>query len=178
MRVKSVVLLLFALVGAASAGEQSPRHRKLDGCSSQEEWAWECDVWQVGETLSLSGGREGKVKAPVPIYTPDPKCSAEAVNAAVEGKLRFTSTLNRIGRLAEIKIDTQRSGSQLMRLDEYLDTLRRWRFQPATLYGLPVAVQFTIEFTFNTEQYPSAIPRCASVVHAFSCDQAHTAPAQ
>jgi TonB family protein len=173
---KSVILHLFALVGAASADEQSPRRRKLAGCSSQEEWA--CDVWQVGETLRLSGGREGKVKAPVPLYTPDPKYSAEAVNAAVEGKLHFTVTLNPNGRLAEIKIDTQDSGSQRTRLNEYLDTLRQWRFQPALLYGQPVAVQLTIEFTFNNEQHPpdvSGSPRSASVVHAFSFDQTGTA---
>jgi len=86
------------------------------------------------------------VTAPVPIYKPEPSYTKDARAAKLEGTGVFSVVVDASGSVA---------GVQVVRpLDRGLDesamqTLRTWKFQPATKDGKPVPVKVVVEVSFK-----------------------------
>jgi protein TonB len=88
---------------------------------------------------------EDLVKA-VPLSRPSPKYTPEAENAGVEGKVRIELRVNDTGDVEDAKV-LQGLGHGLD--DSAIQTVKRWRFRPATLCGKPVAATFVVTVVFS-----------------------------
>jgi protein TonB len=88
----------------------------------------------------------GGVSAPRAIYDPDPEYSEEARHAKFQGAVLLWVIVGPDGRPRDIRV--QRSLG--MGLDEKaIEAVRRWKFEPSTKDGHPVAVQVNIEVSFR-----------------------------
>jgi len=95
--------------------------------------------------IVFSPGRGG-VTAPRPIYAPDPDYSDDARRAKLQGSVILWMVVGVDGHPRNIRVQKQLG----MGLDEKaLEAVSKWRFQPATLNGQPVAVQINVEVSFR-----------------------------
>ena len=86
------------------------------------------------------------VTAPVPIYSPDPDYSDEARKAKYQGTVVLTVIVGPDGRVHSARI----ARSLGMGLDEKaIEKVKAWKFKPATKDSKPVAVEVSVEVTFN-----------------------------
>ena len=88
----------------------------------------------------------GGVSAPKVIFAPHPEYSKEARKAKYEGVCILQLIVTPEGNTRDIRV-----ASPLGRgLDEKaVEAVKRWKFQPSTLNGKPVAVAINIEVTFR-----------------------------
>ncbi|HEY6970454.1 MAG TPA: energy transducer TonB [Candidatus Angelobacter sp.] len=95
-----------------------------------------------GSVFSVGNG----VTAPRVIYDPDPEYSPEARAARYQGTVKLWAVIGPDGRTRELRVQQ----SVGMGLDEKaLEAVRKWRFEPATMNGHPVAVQIEVEVGFH-----------------------------
>ena len=88
------------------------------------------------------------VSSPVPVFSPDPKYTAEAMRAKVQGLVTVSAVVMPDGSVTDIRI--VKSLDQSFGLDEEAKrTARSWRFRPGMRQGEPVAVRILIELEFN-----------------------------
>ena len=88
------------------------------------------------------------VSSPVPVFRPDPKYTAEAMRAKVQGEVLVSAVVLPDGSVTNIKI--VRSLDQSFGLDEEAKkTVAQWRFRPGTLKGEPVAVSIQVALEFH-----------------------------
>lgn len=125
--------------------------------SIPEPWRRKAPDSAAGEAANTNGdgpriattfakvGRQG-IKAPMPIYTPDPTYNKEARTKKREGNVMLWAVIDEKGLPRTIKV-VQCLGAGL---DEAaVEAVSHWRFAPATKDGQPVAVQLNIEVTFH-----------------------------
>lgn len=85
-------------------------------------------------------------KPPRPIYTPEPEFSEKARRAKYQGTVVLGIIVDRKGNVSRVSL-VRALG---MGLDQNaLEGVARWRFDPATRNGQPVAVEMNIEVSFN-----------------------------
>jgi TonB family protein len=90
--------------------------------------------------------KEGIVLPPRPTYTPEPEYSLQARNAKYQGTVVLNIVIDRAGKISRIRLERPLG----MGLDENaMEGVKRWRFNPATRNGQPVAVEMNIEVSFN-----------------------------
>jgi TonB family protein len=83
---------------------------------------------------------------PMPVYKPEPRCPSEA-GKACNGTLTVWITVDPEGKVTETRV----SKSLGPIVDKVaLDTVRTWRFHPATEDGKPVTKQVVLEITFRS----------------------------
>ena len=103
----------------------------------------------AGEGGGLGGGIfdvGGGVTAPRPVYDPDPEYSEEARRAKYQGSVLLEAVISPDGRPRDLQI----LRSLGMGLDQKaLEAVNRWRFEPASKDGHPVAVRVQIEVAFR-----------------------------
>jgi protein TonB len=90
----------------------------------------------------------GKMGVTVPqvIFNPEPSFSDEARKAKAQGIVLLLLVVGKDGRTYDIRV----SQSLGMGLDEKaIEAVNRWRFQPATLNGQPVATQIAVQVDFH-----------------------------
>lgn len=98
-------------------------------------------VYKVGEG----------VKPPRPIYAPDPEYSKQAQKAKYEGTCVLYMIVGSDGKPRDIKV----ARTLGLGLDEKaIEAVERWRFDPATKDGKPVAVQVNVEVHFRLYKGP------------------------
>jgi protein TonB len=86
------------------------------------------------------------VTLPRAIYDPDPEYSEEARHNRYQGSVVLFLIVDAQGQPRDLRL--QRSLG--MGLDEKaMAAVSKWRFQPATLHGRPVATQINVEVTFR-----------------------------
>ncbi|HLI34144.1 MAG TPA: M56 family metallopeptidase, partial [Terriglobia bacterium] len=89
----------------------------------------------------------GNVRAPKPVYAPDPPYPHQASKAGLQGTVVMAAVVNAEGKVESVKEVSKPLG---MGMDESaLNTIRTWTFQPAMRNGKPVPVKITIECTFR-----------------------------
>jgi len=88
---------------------------------------------------------EELVKA-VPLSRPSPKYTPEAENAGIEGRVRLDLKVSESGEVVEAKV-LQGLGYGLD--ESAIETVKRWRFRPATLCGKPVTASFVVSVVFS-----------------------------
>ena len=88
------------------------------------------------------------VTAPIATYRPQPKYTADAMRAKVQGVVVISAVVLPDGTVTDISI--VRSLDQSFGLDEEAKrNAALWKFRPGTLKGEPVAVRILIELEFN-----------------------------
>jgi TonB family protein len=86
------------------------------------------------------------IKAPVPIYKPEPPYTNEARAAKLEGTSEFWAIVDASGNIADVRLVR----SVGMGLDESaMQTMRTWKFAPATKHGKPVPVRVIVQVSFR-----------------------------
>lgn len=86
------------------------------------------------------------VTAPVAIFSPDPDYSDEARKAKYQGTVVLTVIVGADGRVHSARL----ARSLGMGLDEKaIEKVMMWKFKPATKDSNPVAVEVSVEVTFN-----------------------------
>ena len=77
--------------------------------------------------------------------------TAAAMEARIQGTVWMTAvvlTSGDVGEVAVVKsLDTEHGLDQ-----QAVDAVRRWKFEPGTREGKPVAVEVTIEMTFTLKK--------------------------
>jgi TonB family protein len=95
----------------------------------------------------------GNVIPPVPVYNPNPPYTDSARNAKYSGVVMLLLTVDAQGNVV---------GAQVIKaagygLDESaLNTVRTWKFKPATKDGVPVRARVSVEVSFKLFGKPSA----------------------
>lgn len=93
----------------------------------------------------FSPGRNG-VTVPQVIYNPEPAFSDQARKAKQQGLVMLMLVVGKDGRPYNIRV----AQSLGMGLDEKaMEAVTRWRFEPATFNGQPVATQIAVEVNFH-----------------------------
>ncbi len=88
----------------------------------------------------------GGIHAPRAIYSPDPEYSDEARRAKYSGEVLLSLIVGSDGLPRDIKVLTPLGDG----LDEKaVDAVMKWKFEPGTKDGKPVAVQLMIEVNFR-----------------------------
>lgn len=88
------------------------------------------------------------VTSPVVLFKPQPKYTADAMRAKVQGTVTMSAIVLPDGSVTDIQI--VRSLDQSFGLDEEAKkTAAQWKFRPGLLKGEPVAVRILIELDFN-----------------------------
>jgi TonB family protein len=94
----------------------------------------------------------GNVTSPVPVYDPDPPYTKEARKANYSGGVSLIIVIDTEGNV----IDARVTKSAAYGLDESaMDTVRTWKFKPATRDGVPVRVRVSVQVTFRLFGKPS-----------------------
>ncbi len=87
----------------------------------------------------------GDVKPPKLISSVPPQYPEIAKSVGVEGSVVVEASIGPNGDVVSTKVI---SGQPILR-QAALDSLRRWKYQPATLNGEPIAVQITVTIQFH-----------------------------
>lgn len=88
------------------------------------------------------------VTAPIVVFKPQPKYTADAMRAKVQGTVIMSAVVLPDGTVTDISI--VRSLDQSFGLDEEAKkSASQWRFRPGMFKGEPVAVRILIELDFN-----------------------------
>jgi len=88
----------------------------------------------------------GDVKAPVPIYNPEPAYTPQARKDELQGTVVTAAMVDASGNVAGVKLISGVGEG----LDESaIGTLRTWKFKPATKKGKPVPVRVMVEVSFR-----------------------------
>jgi TonB family protein len=100
-----------------------------------------------GKASNAGVTRIGKgTTRPTPIFTPDPHFSEQASRAKYQGTVTLSITVDETGLVRNIRI----VGPLGMGLDQKaVDTVSKWRFNPARRDGQPVAVEIAVEVDFH-----------------------------
>jgi TonB family protein len=144
-------------VRAASTGNEGP----YSACSFPEEFSAIPGVrFRVEKDSEPEGARTAEGRAsnpgvsrtgrgtsrPTPIFTPDPHFSEQASRAKYHGTVTLSITVDETGMVRNIRI----VGPLGMGLDQKaVDTVSKWRFNPARRDGQPVAVEMAVEVDFH-----------------------------
>ncbi len=102
-----------------------------------------------GEGGGVGGGVYsvgGNVSAPVAIYKPEPAYSEEARKAKYQGTVVLWIIVDAVGNVTDCRVVKPLG----MGLDEKaVETVKTWKFKPATRNGTPVPVHVSVEVSFR-----------------------------
>ena len=90
----------------------------------------------------------GNVAAPEKIFAPDPSYPEEARMARVQGVVILQTIIDTVGNVTNIKV---LKGLPSGLTESAVETVRSWRFKPATLEGKPVPVHYMITISFSVQ---------------------------
>lgn len=93
----------------------------------------------------IRSDQPGKL-SPNPIYTPDPEIGSLAISRGFQGSVSLSLTVGTDGLAHDVKIEK----SLDRKLDQKaIETVQRWRFDPAVENGKPVPFTMHVEVTFR-----------------------------
>lgn len=99
----------------------------------------------VAPTAPPPGDRD----QPQPLSTPAPRYPQEALRMGAGGTVRITVTVAADGSVERQELADSSGNRYLDRAA--LEVVRRWRFQPATRNGQPVAAEVSVPIVFNPD---------------------------
>ncbi len=90
----------------------------------------------------------GNVLAPKRIYSPDPHYPEEARHARVQGVVILQTIIDTSGNVTDVKV---LKGLPSGLTEAAVEAVSKWRFEPATLEGKPVAVYYLVTVSFSVQ---------------------------
>jgi TonB family protein len=115
------------------------------------------------DRIQYAGGKEGFVSnsylesaiatavdgvtAPVPIFKPEPGYTPEARRDRIEGTLTLSIVVDTQGNVSAVQEISAPLGEGLDQ--SAMDTVKKWRFNPATRDGTPVPVRVNVQISFR-----------------------------
>jgi TonB family protein len=90
----------------------------------------------------------GDVRAPVRIYSPDPRYPEEARHARVQGVVILQTIIDKLGNVTDVRV---LKGLPSGLTEAAVEAVSSWRFKPATLEGQPVAVYYLVTVSFSVQ---------------------------
>jgi TonB family protein len=105
-----------------------------------------------GQAAAGSGTDNEDATPAFPIFSPKPPVADRSLLPAAEKKIVVDVNINELGGVVDETLVTG-LGNKLDQI--VLETVKSWRFQPATVNGKPVPTQAELIFPFNP-QYPIA----------------------
>lgn len=95
--------------------------------------------------------RGGAITEPVRVHAPQPAYTAEARDARIQGAVVLQLVIGAEGRVTRAEVVR---GLPLGLTESALETVRGWRFEPATFDGVPVAVEYVVAVRFRLDEAP------------------------
>lgn len=94
----------------------------------------------------MHNARKNGIQAPKGIYTPQPEYSDKARRKKINGIVLLSFVVAKDGTVRDPVVTKSLESS----LDQQsLDTVKKWKFEPATKDGQPVAVRVQAEMSFH-----------------------------
>jgi TonB family protein len=99
------------------------------------------------ETIyDLHNAHQNGIQAPKAVYTPQPEYTDKARRKKINGVVLLSFVVAKDGTVHDPAVTRSLESS----LDQQsLDTVKKWRFEPATKDGQPVAVRIQAEMSFH-----------------------------
>jgi len=122
----------------------------------------EKDSGKIGiDKISLGDGTEGYVQdsclsgsippgsvtGPVPTYRPDPPYTPQARQHKIQGSVTLRIVVDAQGNVTDVQQVSKPLGDGLD--EKAIETVKTWKFKPATRDGVPVPVRVTVEVSFR-----------------------------
>jgi TonB family protein len=99
---------------------------------------------------SLSALANSNLSAPVPTYDPEPAYTLQARQDKIQGNVELSIIIDPQGNVTQAQEISKPLGGGLD--DKAIETVKTWKFKPATLEGVPVPTRATIVITFRLYQ--------------------------
>ncbi len=142
---KTVALILImasTAIGQAPTKTQEPGGRKVG--PTQPQSSRQDEGKQKGDTVVYSVG--GDVSMPVPIYKPEPSYTKKARKKKLQGTVVLWIVVDAQGNVTDERVVKPLG----LGLDEKaLETVRTWKFKPASRNGVPLPVRVVVEVSFK-----------------------------
>lgn len=90
----------------------------------------------------------GEVSAPVKVHAPEPTYTEEARAARVMGVVILRTVVDADGTVRDVEV---LKGLPLGMTESAVETVRQWRFRPATRNGVPVPVYYNLTISFSLQ---------------------------
>lgn len=90
----------------------------------------------------------GDVLPPVKVYYPQPRYTEEARQARIQGVTLLQAVIDTEGNVSELRI---LKGLPLGLDQSAMETVRQWKFEPATRDGVPVPVYYNLTVSFTLQ---------------------------
>jgi TonB family protein len=90
----------------------------------------------------------GNVRAPERIFSPDPVYPEEARLAHIQGVVILQTIIDTLGKVTDIRV---LKGLPSGLSEAAVEAVSKWKFNPATLDGKPVAVYYMVTITFSVQ---------------------------
>jgi protein TonB len=90
----------------------------------------------------------GDIAPPVKVFSPQPGYTEEARQARVQGIVILQAIIDAEGNVTDVRV---LKGLPEGLAESAVETVRNWRFKPATLEGKPVPVYFNFTINFSLQ---------------------------
>lgn len=97
-----------------------------------------------GDPMQVSGD----VLPPQKILAPQPRYTEEARQARIQGVVILQAIVDTVGNVTDVEVI---KGLPLGLTDSAIEAVSEWKFKPATLEGIPVAVFFNLTVSFRLQ---------------------------
>ncbi len=97
-----------------------------------------------GDVMQVGGG----VTAPEKIHAPQPRYSEDARQGRVQGVVILQAIVDAMGNVSQVQV---LKGLPLGLTDSAIETVKSWRYKPATMDGKPVAVYLNLLINFSLQ---------------------------
>jgi protein TonB len=91
----------------------------------------------------------GRIEPPQILVRKTPKYPSVARAANVEGVVVLTATITESGDIGDIQVV---SGHEML-IEAAVDCVRKWRYRPGKLNGIPISVPLKVEVRFQLVQH-------------------------
>lgn len=90
----------------------------------------------------------GNVRPPEKTYFPQPRYTEEARQARIQGVVILEAIIDEAGLVRSVKV---LKGLPMGLAESAVETVKQWKFKPATLEGKPVPVYFNLTVSFHLQ---------------------------
>jgi TonB family protein len=90
----------------------------------------------------------GGIKPPIKTYDPPPRYTEEARQGQIQGVVILEAVIDREGNIPRVKV---LKGLPSGLTDSAVETVKQWKYKPATLEGKPVAVFMVLTISFSLQ---------------------------